>query len=109
MRFLRLSSEAEMVAVFLPAEVDSHRYGGKLRALLDRDRRPHDVLRVSDLVDAEANTYRSALLEEHREYERRDGLFGGFPHDVEWSRVALAPDEVLDILCFDWDWWLTIS
>jgi hypothetical protein len=109
MRFLRRSSEDEMVAVFLRAEVDSARYGTNLRALLDRDRRPHDILRRPDLADAEANAYRRGLLEEHRAYETREGLFGGLPRDVEWSRVALTRDEVLDILFIAWDWWLTLS
>src|SRR5262245_28508752 len=98
-----------MIAVFLRAEVDSARYGGQLRVLLDRDRRPHDLLRWPDLADVEGNAYRRGLLEEHRAYERREGLFLDLPWDLEWSRVALAPDEVLDVLFIDWDWWLTLS
>lgn len=40
---------------------------------------------------------------------RQGGLFDGFPEDLVWQRVALAPDEVLSILYIDWDWWLRIS
>ena len=32
---------------------------------------------------------------------RIGGLFDGFPEELEWHRAALAPDEVLDILCID--------
>ena len=109
MRLLGPASEEEMIAVFLRGELDSGRYGKKLRTLLARDRRAEDVLRRPDLGDVEANAYRRRLLEEHRAYERRDGLFGGFPQQVEWFRAALEPDEVLDILYIDWDWWLELS
>jgi len=109
MRLLGPASEEEMIAVFLRGELDSGRYGKKLRTLLARDRRAEDVLRRPDLGDVEANAYRRRLLEEHRAYERRDGLFGGFPQQVEWFRAALERDEVLDILYIDWDWWLELS
>ena len=109
MRILRPISEDEMIAVFLCAELDSSRYRERLRGWLARDGRDHDVLRRPDLGDPGANDYRRGLLEEHRAYERREGLFGGFPQRVEWFRAALGRDEVLDILYINWDWWLTIS
>ena len=40
---------------------------------------------------------------------RIGGLFEGLPADLEWQRVALTPDEVLDIRYIHWHWWLTIS
>lgn len=98
-----------MIAVFLRAELDSGRYGEKLRGFLSRDGRDLDVLRRPDLDDPAANDYRRGLLDEYRAYERREGLFGGFPRQVEWFRAVLSRDEVLDILFINWDWWLTIS
>jgi hypothetical protein len=100
MRLLHPISEDEMIATFLRGELDSGRYGEKLRAMLARDGR--------ELDHADA-AYRRALLEEHRAYERRDGLFGGFPREVEWFRAALSRDEALDILFIDWSWWLELS
>jgi hypothetical protein len=47
--------------------------------------------------------------ERERQWVERDGLFGGFPDDVVWERVALTRDEVLAILYINWDWWLTVS
>jgi hypothetical protein len=47
--------------------------------------------------------------ERKRQWREREGLFGGFPDDVAWERVALARDEVLAILYINWDWWLTVS
>ena len=98
-----------MIAVFLRAELDSGRYGEKLRALLARDRRGLDVLRRPDFANVGENRYRRRLLDDHRAYERREGLFFGFPAEVDWSRALLDRDEVLDILYINWDWWLRIS
>lgn len=106
---VRSISEDEMIAVFLRAELDSGRYGEKLRGFLARDGRAPEVLRRPNLADPELNDYRRRLLDEYRAYERRDGLFGGFPQQVDWFRAALSRDEVLDILYINWDWWLTIS
>ena len=36
-------------------------------------------------------------------------MFAGFPEQVDWSRVALSPEEVLTILYINWDWWLRVS
>jgi hypothetical protein len=45
----------------------------------------------------------------HRAYDRREELFLDFPRRVSWSRAALGPAEVLEILYIDWDWWLRVS
>ena len=102
-------SEAEVVATFLRAELESPRYREPLVALLERDRRKVAVVVRPNLEDAEENAYREMLLDGYRGWLRREGLFDGFPEGVEWSRVLLTREEVLSILYIDWDWWLTIS
>jgi hypothetical protein len=109
MRLLEPVGEDEVVAAFLRAEIDSDRYGEKLRRLLARDRRQPRVLRHPDLENECENRYRRQLLDEHRAYERREEMFGGFPWQVDWFRAALEVEEVLDILYINWDWWLTLS
>ena len=109
MRLLHPISEDEVVAVFLRGELDSSRYGEKLRALLARDGRALDVLRRPNLADSNENSYRRQLLDEHRAYDRREGMFIGFPRQIDWFRAALSAEEVLDILFIDWDWWLELS
>jgi hypothetical protein len=109
MRLLEPASEDEMAATFLRAELDSGRYGAKLRELLARDGRGERVLLRPDLGSPDECRYRLALLDEHRAYERREGLFFGWPEHVEWHRAALTPDEVLGIRYINWDWWLEAS
>ena len=100
MRLLHAISEDEMIAVFLRGELESERFGEQLRGLLARD--------GHDFRDADA-AYLRGILDEHRAYERRGGLFGGFQREVDWFRAALTRDEVLDILFIDWSWWLELS
>ena len=109
MRPLASASEDEVISAFLRAEVDSDRYGEKLRGLLARDRREPGILRNPDLGDDRENRYRRQLLDEHRAYERREEMFGGFPRKIDWLRAALGREEVLDILYINWDWWVAIS
>jgi hypothetical protein len=49
-----------------------------------------------------------AILAAYRSWPDQ-GLFGGFPGDVSWSRARLTRDELLDILYINWDWWLTVT
>jgi hypothetical protein len=106
---LRSIGEDEMIAVFLRGELESERFGGAIRALLARNRVDEAVVHGPDFADAAQNKARRRLLDDHRAFERREGLFDGFPSDVAWHRAALSPDEVLDILFIDWDWWLELS
>src|SRR5262245_18351672 len=91
-----------MIATFLRAEIDSARYGERIRAILAR----HGTDPERFLEDP---AYCRRLPEEHRAYERGEGLFLGLPDDLEWFRAALEPHEVLDILYIDWDWLLPVS
>jgi hypothetical protein len=59
---------------------------------------------------APASRWTTADVEERkRTWRERTGLFEGFPHDVDWERVALTADEVLEILYINWDWWLEVT
>jgi hypothetical protein len=49
------------------------------------------------------------VAERQRTWREGEGLFDGFPDDVEWERVALTRGEVLEIRYINWDWWLRIS
>jgi hypothetical protein len=39
----------------------------------------------------------------------REGLFLNLPRNLDWTRAALIPEEVLEILYIAWDWWLKVS
>ena len=109
MRIVRTASEAEVVAAFLRGELDSSRYGERLLALLRADGADVSVVRRPNVDDPQENAYRETLLDRHRSWLRREGLFDGFPERVDWSRAALTPEEVLAIRYINWDWWLHVS
>lgn len=109
MRILRESSEAEVLATFLRAELDSSRYGDTVRALLDQAGEDESLLREPRITDPRENAVRAHLLDQYRGWLQREGLFGGFPKGVAWSLAALTREEVLSILFIDWDWWLHVS
>jgi hypothetical protein len=109
MRIVRAASEAEVVAAFLRGELDSPRWGERLLELLREDGVEPAVVRAPDLDDAGECAYRARLLDRHRSWLRREGLFDGFPERVDWSRAALVPEEMLAMRYINWDWWLRIS
>ena len=102
MRVVRTASEAEVVAAFLRGELDSPRWGERLVELLREDGVDASVVRTSNLDDAAECAYRERLLDRHRAWLRREGLFEDFPEHVAWSRVALTPEDVLAIRYINW-------
>ena len=109
MRLVAPSSENEMIALFLRAELDSERFGPSLAIALERGGADASLLRSPDLEDSTENALRRRLLEETRAYSRREGLFGGFPHDVRWERVALTRDELSDVRYINYSYWIELS
>jgi hypothetical protein len=104
-RVVRRVQEAEVVAEFLRAEWESPRFGEALRALA-----PDEALVTAPRLDDEReNAARAQLLDEHRGWLRRVGLFSGLPRQIDWLAVTFAREELLDILYIDWDWWLELS
>jgi hypothetical protein len=99
-RLLGPISEDEMIEVYLRAELESDRFGPQLLGLLARD--------GQELASADV-PYRRRLLDEHRGYPSRTGMFGGFPLEVEWHRASLTRDELLEVLYIDYSWWVELS
>lgn len=109
MRRLRPSSEAEMVAVFLRAELSSSRFGLALQASLKRDSVPEHVVTAPDLSNDVANQVRLGLLTEHRGYGTRTQLFDGFPKDVRWEWQAITSAELSRVRFIDYSYWVELS
>jgi hypothetical protein len=109
MRLVGTISADEVVATFLRGDLDSPRFGDRLRALLREDGTDVAVVTNPDLADPVANEYRSSLLGRHHEWLGGEHVFGPFPSGLDWFRAVLRPEEVLAIRYIDWDWWLRIS
>ena len=102
-------SEAEMIAVYLRAEIDSARFGPAILTAPARDRRDRHIIDQPGLDDADENTNRRALLGEYRGYGRNAGYFQGFPADVRWTRAILTKDELTAVRYIRYDYWDELS
>jgi hypothetical protein len=98
-----------MVAVFLAGELASDRFGPPIREAIDRVGGDAAIVTSPDLSDPGENALRRRVLDEHRGYARREGLFGGFPDDVVWDWVALTRAEIEAVKYIDWSYWLELS
>ncbi len=114
MRLLRPALEDEVVAAFLRAEADTT--GRDRASILERlksDGEPLDTVGRPDVSDPRQNAYRRRLLGETRGFGRGEGMFIGFPTRVDWHRVALVRDELLEVRYIDDrgcdDYWITLS
>lgn len=87
---VRDATEAEMVLAFLRAEIDSDRFGDRVRSCLT----DLGLLHESDLGDEEANRKRREALGCYRGYGRNAHLFEGFPSDVKWKLVSVTVEEL---------------
>jgi len=109
MRWLRSSSEAEMVALFLSTELPSDRWKGGLWALLEGAGLPERVITAPDLGNDAENQARLRLLTEHRGYGTRTEIFDGFPDEVCWQWMAITPTELAETRYIQYDYWDELS
>jgi hypothetical protein len=103
-QLLERVDEAVAVAAFLRAEIDSDRFGPSLRAALSAAGAGVELVLEPDLGDAAESALRHDVL-----FAYRGMYLGAWFDELEWSRVALEPDEVLAIRYIGWDYWLEIT
>jgi hypothetical protein len=109
MREIAPSSEDEMVAAFLRAEIAADRYAQRILEIMARDGADRQIVEMPDLADLQANAYRRQLLGDFRGYRQDRAIFNGFPDDVRWVRMRLARQELAEVRYIDYDYWLELS
>ena len=110
MLVLGSSSEAEMIACFLHAELTSTRFGPAIRSGLTAAGLPGRLLTHPDLGDAGENAARRALLALTRGYGEHRELFDvSFPADVTWTSAVLTPAELAAVRYMDYSYWIELS
>lgn len=90
------ATEDEMIASFLRGELNSPRFGDRLkRALVAQNAMPDLIF--ADTTDEVANRMRRDVLVAYRGWGRYESLFGGLPaEDVEWMWVELEEEDLRD-------------
>jgi hypothetical protein len=103
-RLLHATTEDEMIAVFLKAEIASERFGEKVISQLERDSKNRSIVDTPDITNGSENSYRRQLLANYRGY-----VFEELPTHTTWYRALLNRDEVATIRYIDYDYWNEIS
>ena len=109
LRLLELVDEAVVIAEFLRAEVDSPRFGPRVRARLEADGRDVHVLIEPDTGNPEENAYRAALLHGYRGAGGSAPLLEGLPDRMEWHRATLPREELGALHYIDYPYWNELS
>jgi hypothetical protein len=104
MKLIRPTTEADMVAVYLGAEIASKRWGQLILDLLERERQSRAVVDKPDITNRAENTCRKRLLEAYRSY-----VFKELPAEVAWHRALLTLEEVARVRYIDYDYWNELS
>jgi hypothetical protein len=109
MRLIERVDEAEVIAEFLRAEIDSPRFGPRVRARIEADGREEAIVRAPDTDDADDNAYRAQLLHSYRGVGGSAPLLEGLPERIEWHRAAIARDALGEVRYIDYPYWNELS
>lgn len=109
MRVIKDTSEQDMVAVFLKAEINSSRWGPSITKLLEKHEINRKVIDIPNLDSKEENAQRGVILGEFRGYGKNDLLFKGFPKKVDWKRVELDKQDLSKVRYINYDYWVKLS
>ena len=109
MQLIELVDEAVVIAEFLRAEIDSPRFGPRVRARIAADGRDESIVRAPDVRDAVANAYRWGLLHAYRGVGGSAPLLEGLPEQMEWHRAVIARDSLDEVRYIDYPYWNELS
>lgn len=109
MEYIRDSSENEMVAIFLQAEMDSKRFGKFILKALEKLNIDKSIILDPQLNSRTENTQRNSILDEYRDYASRRGLFEDFPQDIQWKWVYLDRNDLCKVKYINYDYRVSIS
>ena len=107
-RLLGQVDEATVIAEFLRAEIESPRFGPRVRARLAADGRESTVITNPDTSNETDNAYRARVLHGYRGVGGSAPLLEGLPDDIEWYS-AKVPRDLRDVRYIDYPYWNALS
>jgi hypothetical protein len=108
MKIIRKSSENEMLLEYLKSEIDSSRFGERLKKTLDELNLSTDIILNANLENQEENNQRKLIMEKFRWYPT-DDIFKNFPKEIKWYFVEFEEGDFDKIFYLDWFSWNDIS
>ena len=103
------SSEDEMVAAFLRAEIEGSRYESQVTTRMRQLGVTQTMVEEPDLASDAENELRSRLLTAYRGWRVDRLLFEGWPNGLVWSRAALEPADAPHIWYANAPEWTELS
>lgn len=107
MRLLQQTSEDEVVAEFLKAEINSKRFGDKIKNALDSAE--PSIISNPDITDATQNQFRKRLLGKVRGYGNNTELFEDFPPEVIWHKAIFSRKDLCSVMYINYSYWNELS
>jgi hypothetical protein len=109
MKILRPSSEDEMIAEYLQAEIHSVRFGLDTATAMVRHEGTLDLLEAPDLSDRLQNQKRRQILSETRGWARDEKVFANFPVEVSWHIAQIEQTDLEQIVFGGSEHWRSLS
>jgi hypothetical protein len=109
LKYLKVGSEEEMVAIFLKAELDSPRFSKLIKKNSKKFNVPLSVIEHPDLRDSNQNQQRSKILTSYRGWGTRTKMFENFPSKLRWEWWELNKSDVLNLCYVDYSYWNELS
>jgi hypothetical protein len=109
MEIIGPSSEDDMVAAFLQAEIHSSRWGPNVREHMSQAGVTEAMVETPNLADAFENERRAAVLTSFRGWRTGTFLFSGWPDGISWHRANLTPSDVPHIRYANAPEWKSLS
>lgn len=107
MKLLNRISEVEVIAEFLKAEINSKRFGLRIKSALGNV--DVSIITNPDLNDDQENLYRKRLLGEVRGYGKNKKLFENFPSKVIWNKAIFSREDLQSVMYIDYSYWNELS
>jgi len=108
-KVLKQITEAEVIFNFLKAEINSKRFGKRIRDALKKDEKSKSVITNSNLENKRENRYRKKLLGNVRGFGKNKELFENFPNDIKWYKVSIEKQELKKVNYIDYSYWNELS
>jgi len=102
-------TEDQFVQEFLAQELNSKRFGSKIRAVLEKKGFSESVITHPDFSNQEENVQRAAILGDFRGYKQNKLIFTGYPDSVQWYEATMTKEELFKIRYVNYSYWNKIS
>ena len=109
MQIIKKINESEFVALFLFSEINSLRFGDKLKSILEKQRCNIDVILYPNINDKSENVIREKILSEFRGYKKNEELFKTFPNNMVWYEAIIEKNEIFKIKYIKSPYWMKLS